>query len=140
MGYRSQMGRKSDLEEDEIKEASDDRGIIAQLYYLTSDYKIEFLGTERLDEEYVNKIKVTKPSGKVSTEFYSVKSGLLVREETTSLEGEMEVIVSLDYSNYKKVKNLALPFTIVQTAGEQEFTMNMTEIKINEDVTEDNFK
>ncbi len=140
MGYRSQMGRKSDLEEDEIKEASDDRGIIAQLYYLTSDYKIEFLGTERLDEEYVNKIKVTKPSGKVSTEFYSVKSGLLVREETTSLEGEMEVTVSLDYSNYKKVKNLALPYTIVQTAGEQEFTMNMTEIKINEDVTEDNFK
>ncbi len=139
-GYRSQMGSKNELTEEEIKEASDDRGIIPQLFYMTSDYKIEYLGTERLDEDFVNKIKVIRPSGKISTEFYSVKSGFLVREETTTTEGDMDVTVSLDYSNFKKVNNLVFPHTIVQTAGEQEFTMNLTEIKMNEDVTDDNFK
>jgi hypothetical protein len=47
--------------------------------------------------------------------------------------------VTTDYSNYKKVGNLMFPFNIVQTAGEQEFNMTVTDLKINEGVTEADF-
>jgi hypothetical protein len=48
--------------------------------------------------------------------------------------------ITIDYSNYKKVGAYTLPFVVTQTVGEQEFSMNMTDIKINEGVTEADFK
>jgi hypothetical protein len=91
-------------------------------------------------DEDAYKIKITKPSGKVSVEFYSVKSKLLLREESTSTEGGNETTVMTDYSNYKKVGNVTLAYTITQTVGEQEFAMSISDIKINEGVTDADFK
>jgi hypothetical protein len=48
--------------------------------------------------------------------------------------------ISTEYSNYKKIGNVLLPYIITQNVGEQQFSMNMGEIKINEGVTDDDFK
>lgn len=140
-GYQGQMGQKKDLEEKDIKEALDERGIIPQLYYIGSDFKTSYLGTGKVGNDDAYKLKVTKPSGKVSIEYYSMKTSLLLREESTntSPKGD-EMSVTTDYSNYKKVGNVLFPFTITQIAGEQEIVMNATDIKINEGVTEADFK
>ncbi len=139
-GYQAQMGQKKDMEETEIKEAQDDKGIIPQLYYISSDYKTSYLGTGKVGTEDSYKLKITKPSGKVSVEYYSTKTGLLLREEkTTDAEGT-EMTITVDYSNYKKVGNVLLPFIITQSVGEQEFSMNVTDIKVNEGVSEADFK
>lgn len=139
-GYQAQMGQKKDMEEKEIKEAQDEKGIIPQLFYISSDYKTSYLGTGKVGSEDAYKLKITKPSGKVSVEYYSTKTGLLLREEkTTDAEGT-EMTITVDYSNYKKVGNVLLPFIITQSVGEQEFSMNVTDIKVNEGVSEADFK
>ena len=132
-GYQGQMGQKKDFDEKEIKEAMDNKGIIPQLYYIGADYKTSYLGTGKVGDEDAYKLKVTKPSGKVDIEYYSMKNGLLLRKETTapSPTGE-EMSVSVDFSNYKKVGNILFPFTITQTAGEREMVMNVTDVKVNE--------
>jgi len=139
-GYQAQMGQKKELDEKEIKEAQDEKALIPQLFYITNDYQTSYLGMGKVGEEDAYKIKITKPSGKVSVEFYSVKSKLLLHEESTSTEGGNETTVMTDYSNYKKVGNITLPYTITQTVGEQEFAMNISEVKINEGVTDADFK
>jgi len=139
-GYQGQMGQKKDFDEKEIKEAMDQRTIIPQLSYIGADFKTSYLGTGKVGTEDAYKLKVIKPSGKTSVEYYSMKTSLLLREESSTTTPQGEVPVTTDFSNYKKVGNVLFPFTITQLAGEQEIVMNATEIKVNEGVTEADFK
>ena len=139
-GYQAQMGQKKEMEEKEIKESQDDKAIIPQIFYLTADYKLLYLGTEKSGDELTYKIKVTKPSQKVSIEYYSTKTGLLLKDESSTDAGGTEMTISTEYSNYKKIGNILLPYIITQNVGEQQFSMNMGEIKINEGVTDEDFK
>ena len=139
-GYQAQMGKRKDFDEQELKEALDQRTLFPQLSYIGADFKTTYLGTGKVGTEDAYKLKVTKPSGKTSVEYYSMKTSLLLREESTTTTPQGEVSVTTDYSNYKKVGNILFPFTITQIAGEQEIVMNTTDIKINEGVTEADFK
>lgn len=139
-GYQAQMGQKKEMDEKEIKENQDDKGLIPQLFYVSNDYQLSYLGTGKAGEEDCYKLKVTKPSGKVTVEYYSIKSGLLLREEGSVDAGGTEMTISVDYSDYRKVGNLMFPFSAIQTAGEQEFPMIMSEIKLNEGVSDADFK
>lgn len=139
-GYQGQMGQKKDFDEKEIKEALDQRTIIPQLSYIGADFKTSYLGTGKVGTEDAYKLKVIKPSGKASVEYYSMKTSLLLREESSTTTPQGEVSVTTDYSNYKKVGNVLFPFTITQVAGEQEIVMNATDIKVNEGVSDADFK
>jgi hypothetical protein len=138
-GFQAQMGQKSEMDEKEINEAKDDKFIIPQVAYVSNDYQLSYLGTGKVGEENVYKMKVTKPSGKVSVEYYSSKSGLLLREEYTTEAGGQEMTISVDYSDYKKAGTVLMPYKIVQTVGEQEIPMMIQDIKINEGVTDADF-
>ena len=139
-GYQSQGPQKRDMEESDIKEAQDDKAIIPQLFYIGAGYQIDYLGTGKAGDEDSYKIKVTKPSGKVTVEYYSIKTGLLLREEFTKSQGGQDFSISIDYKDYRKVGNVMFPYSIVQSFGEQELPMSMSDIKINQDVTEEDFK
>lgn len=139
-GYQAQMGQKKTMDEKEVKENQDDKGIIPQLFYVSNDYQLSYLGTGSAGGEDCYKLKVTKPSGKVTVEYYSIKSGLLLMEEGTIDAGGTEMTSVVEYSNYQKAGNVLFPYSVKQTVGEQEFPMNISEIKINEGVTEADFK
>lgn len=139
-GYQAQMGQKKEMEGDELKEAKDDRTIIPQLSYLSNDHQLNYLGLGKVGAEDAYKLKVTKPSGKVTVEFYSTKTGLLLKEESTIDAGGNEMTISIDYTDYKKVGTVMFPHKITQTVGEQEFGMNINSIKLNEGVTDADFQ
>ena len=139
-GFQGQMGQKKDMDSTEVKEAQDEKAIIPQIYYITNDYKTSYLGIDKVGDDRAYKIKITKPSGKVSTEYYSMKTSLLLREESTQTEAGNEVSVMTDYADYKKVGAVMFPFTVTQNAGGQEFIMKVKEIKTNEAVTEADFQ
>ncbi|MBK7882907.1 MAG: insulinase family protein [Chitinophagaceae bacterium] len=139
-GYRSQMGQKKEFDAEEIKEYDDIKGPVSHLYFNSADFKTDYLGTGKVGEEDAYKLKVTKPSGNISIEYYSIKTGLLLREENTVKQKDMEVSEIVDYSDYKKVGNVLFPFTINRTVGEQDINMKITDIKINEGVTEADFQ
>ncbi len=139
-GFQAQMGQKKEMDEKEVKENQDDKGLIPQLFYISNEYQLSYLGTGKAGEEECYKLKVTKPSGKVTVEYYAIKSGLLLKEEGTEDAGGTEMTISVDYSDYRKVGNLMFPFSAIQIAGEQEFPMIISEIKVNEGVSDADFK
>jgi zinc protease len=139
-GYQAQMGQKKDLNMAEIKEQSDERSTIPQLYYATADYKMEYVGSGSVNGENTYRLKVTMPSGRVSVQQYSSKTGLLLQEETTTKEGDQDIAMTITYADYKKVGNLTFPFSVTRNTGEQEIAFKYTSIKVNEGVTEEDFK
>jgi zinc protease len=140
-GYQQQGPQKVPMTEDEIKEARDEKGVIPQLYYITdTSYKTDYLGTGKIGDEDTYRLKVTMPSGKVSLQEYAVKTGFLLKEESTSKQGDQEVTQTIEYKNYVKAGNIMLPSGVTQTEAGQELPMVFSDFKINEGVTEADFK
>ncbi|MEO6488558.1 MAG: insulinase family protein [Ferruginibacter sp.] len=139
-GYQMQGGPKADMTEKEIKEALDDKGVIPQLYYIGPDYKTEYLGSGKIGDETTYRLKIVMPSGRLSIQEYSAKTGLLLKEETTSKQGEEDSPMTIEYKNYKKVGNIMLPFEVTRNAGGQEFTLLYSDYKLNEGVTTADFE
>ena len=139
-GFQAQSGQKKEMDDKDIKEAQDEKALIPQLYYISQDYQVLYIGTDKVGNEEAYKLKVTAPSGKVSVEFYSTKTGLLIRDENTMEGPGGEVTITADYSNYKKAGNVLLPFTTVRSFGEQEMTFTIDEAQVNEGVTDADFK
>ena len=140
-GFQQQGPQKKDLSDKEIKEALDDKGVIPQLYYITDNaYKITYLGTGKTDTEDTYRLQVVMPSGRTSVQEYSVTTGLLLKEETTSVQEGADVPQTIEYKNYQKTGNLLLPTEITRTVGGQELPFKYKEIKLNEGVTAADFK
>lgn len=140
-GYAGQMGQNTDMTMDEIKDEQDDKGIFPQLYYTSGDaYKLEYIGAGKVNGETTYRLKVKMPSGKTSIQQYSTKTGLLLQDDRTITANGQEVEMTINYSNYKKVGNILFPYSLIQNVGGQELNLSATDVKINQGVTEEDFK
>ena len=111
------------------------------MYYTSgSGHAVEYIGAGKVGTEATYRLKVKSPSGKTSVEQYSTKTGLLLQTESTEKAGDQEIDVTITYSDYRKVGNIMMPFKILSSQAGQEFDMKATSIKINEGVTEEDFK
>ncbi|WP_029278695.1 M16 family metallopeptidase [Pedobacter borealis] len=142
-GYSMQMGQKAELTGDDLAEKKDDKGYGSQIYYATDGTKIEAAGTAKVGTADAFKLNITSPSGKKKTEYYDTKSGLLLKDESTTTKGGAEISQSTEYSNYKKVGDVLFPFTLTQSAatpqGSQEFSVVIKDIKINPPLKAEDF-
>lgn len=139
-GYRSQMGQKQDYTLEEINSKKDDKHPIPQVNYISNEYQTLYTGTAKVGSEGAYVLKVTKPSGAVATEYYSMKTGLLLKEETTMSTPQGDLTITTEYADYKKVGNVMLPYKMTQIVGEEAMEMNITEYVINGDVPDSEFE
>ncbi len=140
-GYQSQMGQNMPFGEEEIKTYTDEKGIFPQMHYGEASYKLSMDGSSKVNGEDVYKIKVVKPSGKESTEFYSIKSGYLLKQTSTLKAQGQEIEQSVLFSDYKNVAGIMTPMSITQIAAGQELPMNLSEVKYNDaNVKAEDFK
>lgn len=139
-GYQGQMGQKAPLGVDEIADQKDDKGIFPQLSYWDAGYKLIMDGTAKVNGEDTYKIKVTKPSGKTSTEYYSTKTGYLLKWVSQVTAQGKQVEQSTEFNDYKNVGGIMTPMSITQTVGGQEIVMTLSDVKYNSGVTSEDFK
>jgi zinc protease len=139
-GYQKQGPQKMDMGPDEIKEQLDEPGCIPHINYNGAGIKTEYIGAGKIGDEATYRLKATFTSGRVSVQEFGQKSGLLLKEETTANQGGQSTDVTIEYSNYKKVGNLLLPFKVTRNFGGLEITADVTSYKINEGVTDADFK
>ncbi len=88
-----------------------------------------------IDDKDCYMVTVTAPSGIVSKKYYDAQTGLKVRDEVTGDQGTS----SYDYSDYKNVSGIMLPYTQKVSQG-VDFTLAVTEAKINSGLKDDDFK
>jgi hypothetical protein len=135
-GYMEQQGRKIPMEEKELSARKSNKGLFEELYMEPSTIALETIASVEGKDAY--KIKVTK-DGESSYRYYDVDSGLLVRTENTAEAQGQSITTVVDFSNYKDVNGVMMPYTMKITTGPQSFVFETTDVKINEGVTAEDF-
>lgn len=138
-GMMTSMGQKQEITGDDLKELELQSTLFPELTYEKMGYSLELSGIEKPDGEEAYRIKITGPTGKVSSEFYSVATGLKLRSEM-SQETPMGVmtIVTL-FSDYNEVSGVKFPHNIKQQAGQQNIEMKVSSIQINTGLDDSSF-
>jgi len=144
-GYQMQMGNKKDMDATEIAQKKVYLNLTEQIDYLTNPaFKLELKGVEKVNGADAYQVLVTDPTGKTSTEYYDIKSNLLVKIENVITANNNTVAQTTELGDYRKVGAVMFPYKLTQivSAGGQEQTFNMTvtDITVNTGVTADDFK
>lgn len=74
-----------------------------------------------------------------TTLYYDTKSGLKVAETKTVEQGGNKMSQTTNFGDYREVKGVKIPFNIIQNVG-FELDIKMSEVKINEGVTDADFQ
>ena len=112
-----------------------------QLNYLTGPYAISLEGIDQVEGKECYKIKVTSPDQSVAYEFYDVKTSLLVRSVSTQGEGERQLTLTTDFSDYKDVNGILFPYsTSIIGAMPVPLVLEAIKIGVNEVISDDVFK
>ncbi|WP_373942035.1 pitrilysin family protein [Polaribacter sejongensis] len=131
-GYQEARGNKKEMTAEEITKSKAKNTIIGELAYKEG----ELLRIEPLED---SKAYVIKYDDKEI--FFDVKSGLKLQEvQVVKTPDGKEVRVPSTFSNYKEVKGVKFPFSMGQKMGPMDIKFEVTEIKINEGVTNEDFK
>jgi predicted Zn-dependent peptidase len=136
-GYAEQQGQRKDLTAEEITESKAKYSIFPELYYDAANVSLESLTSIEGNDVY--KVKVSK-DGKDSFRYYDSKTGLLTRSEATEEAQGQTIMTVVDYGNYSDVNGLKFPYSQAIKAGPQVINLNITNVKVNEGVTEADFK
>jgi zinc protease len=140
-GYQEVQGQKADMTEEEIAEAKDDAAFQQEIAYLGDGYKLELAGTDKVDGKDCYIVKVTKPNGKVSTNYYEIATGLKLKSSSVVDAQGQSMTISMIYSDYQDVKGgLKYPFKMKQAAGPQNFAITVKSIELNTDVKDEVFQ
>ena len=107
-GYNEVNGQKIPLTDSELENAIIDSALFSELNYDFST--IELIGTSVVNDEKVYEIKITDNK----TEYYSIESGLKIKEiETTEVEGN-QIVVETTVNEYEEVDGVLIPSEINQ--------------------------
>ena len=129
VGYMVMQGQRKDMSADEIKKIKSEGSPFPEVNYLNGGVTLEKI--EDVDGEKAYRIKVSDEQ----TNFYSVETGLKIKEVKTSAAGS----ASTFFTEYQEISGVKFPFKISQTMGPRKFDFVVKEIKVNEGVTDADF-
>lgn len=133
-GYAAQMGQEKPLEGEDLKKSIAKKNILfEELEMDMSKASLESVVSVNGEDAYLVKIGD-------ESRFYNTKSGYLVKvEEMIEAQGQ-KITVSTEYSNYTPTKGIQFPFSQTIKQGPQTFGVIIKAVKLNEGVTEADFK
>ncbi len=128
-GYVVVQGQRKDMTPEELVEAKVESSPFPEVNYLNGGVTLEKI--ENIDGENAYKINV----GDNKTLYYSVETGLKIKQVETSEAGSQSVF----YADYTDIGGIKFPFKIGQTAGPRRFDFAVKSVKVNEGVTDADF-
>jgi len=130
--YVEQQGQRKNLEGADLAEMKANAAPFEELQLVKrTDLKVEGIEPINGSDAYVIK------DGK-TTYYYDVKSGLKTAESKVREQGGKSATQITNFNDYKEVKGVKVPFNLIQNVG-FELDIKMSDIKINEGVSEKDF-
>ena len=130
VAYMSQQGQKMDVPAEGLADAKEAAKFFPELSS-TAGKITAIESIEGADAYAVENGKVTK--------YYDVKSGLKVAEATTQEANGQKMVAMTYFKDYKDVKGVKFPYTLIMNVG-IELDIKMSEVKVNEGVTDADFQ
>lgn len=132
-GYSVNQGQRKELTPEEFADKKDTTSTFEELL-LVKRTDLVLDGIEPMNGSDAYAIK----NGK-STLYYDVKTGLKLAELKLIEKGDKKMTVSTNYSDYREIKGVKVPFDIMINQG-VELDFKMSEVKINEGVSDADFQ
>lgn len=102
--------------------------------------KAETAGIETIDGEPCYKVLLTPVEGKSETMYFEKKSGLAVKTTMVAVTQMGEIPFEATVADYKSFGGVMVPTKMIQSAGGQQFTITIQDVKINEEIPPDRFE
>jgi len=133
-GYVVMQGQRKDMDESELQKVRVEAAPFPELDFLNGGVSLE--GIEEVNGTKAYKVKVSDEK----TVFYAVDSGLKIQEVTKAEMMGQEIVSTMVFGDYREVSGIQFPFSLAQTVGPQSFEFIVSEIKINEGVSDADFE
>ena len=130
-GYVMAQGQKMPYNEEQIATAKADANPFPELN--VGDAKVS--GIEKVNGEDAYVVEMDSNN----RNYYAVNSGLKVQSIKTVSQAGQTMTIPTGYSDYQEVEGVKFPFLITQSMGPQSFEFKVSEIMVNEGVTEADF-
>ncbi|MDT0646896.1 pitrilysin family protein [Zunongwangia sp. F260] len=131
-GFVVAQGQKIPYSEEQITAAKVDANPFPELE--AGDATLEGIETIEGVDAYVVALTENNKA------YYSVDSGLKIQTVQTVSQAGQTMSIPTGYSDYQEVEGVKFPFKLTQAAGPQTFEFDVTEILINEGVSEADFQ
>jgi hypothetical protein len=131
-GFVVARGQKIPFTEEQIAAAKAEAHPFPELR--AKNATVEGVETVNGEEAYVINM------GQNTQNYYSTDSGLKLQTVKTVQQGPQTMTIPITYSDYKEVNGVKFPFMISQTMGPMTLEFNVTDVKINEGVTDADFQ
>ncbi|WP_010227577.1 M16 family metallopeptidase [Gillisia marina] len=130
-GFTMAQGQKMAFTDKQLEAAKADANPFPELN--TKDAKV--MGIEPVDgkDAYVVALSEDK------TAYYDVESGLKVKAVSKVSQGDQTMEIPITYSDYQEVNGIKFPFTVSQSMGPQTFEFKVSDLKVNEGVSDEDF-
>jgi hypothetical protein len=139
-GYQSQMGQKVEMTADELKESKQQIDMMIELHYADYGMTAELKGVDAIDGQDVYVLEVKESNGDISTDYYSVATGLKLRSISVSQRDGQTITTETSFSEYKEFGGIKVPAKIQQTTGGQSLEMLTDSYDINVKLDDSLFK
>jgi len=93
-------------------------------------------GIKTINGKDAYEIELLLSSGKKWFNYYEVDSGLKIREITTVESPQGSFDQTIDMSDYREVEGIMYPHKLSQQLGPQSIELEVTEIKVNQDLSD----
>ena len=132
-GYVSQQGQRKEMTAEEFAEAKVTAATFEELA-LMKNTSLVLDGIEPMNGSDAYIVK----NGK-TTLYYDVATGFKIAESKLVEQGDNKMTVTTNFGDYKEVKGIKFPYSITMNQG---FELNfvMSDVKVNEGVTDADFK
>jgi hypothetical protein len=127
----SQGGQSPALDEATKKELRENTSPFPELNFFNEGYKTELTSIKNLEGTDAYELKVTGPAGRVHLYYYSVETGLRIREVRQTSQGE----TSTEFGDYREVSGIKFPWHIDDNQGQVDLDMKVKSVKVNSGLT-----
>lgn len=124
-------GENKTLEGKELEDMKYESLMNIELQYEKLGIQLTLEGIEEVNGTETYRVLITYPNGKLTTRFFDINSGLLLKE--TGDQGDTE------YADYREVDGVKFPFAISQQMGPQTIKLNVLSMKVNTKVKDEVF-
>ena len=132
--YVTQQGQRKDLDGEKLAEAKQSAMPFPELTMATKT-SIALDGIESFNGADAYVIKDGK-----TTHYYDVNTGLKIGQAVTQEANRQKMTQITNYSDYKEVKGIKVPYKVSMSFGPQEIEFKTTDVKINEGVSDADFQ
>ena len=133
-------GQETLIEGDQLEELKLQSVMNLYLDFSKYDIKPELKGIKEVNGNDAYEIELTLPNGKKWYHYYDVETGLKVKESSTVDTPQGSFEQTIEMSDYKEVNGIKFPHKLSQQIGPQSVELEVTGIKVNQDLSDEIFK